>query len=89
MKSNPLSQDKNLQFLLTDIGGVWYMKKMSKKLLALKKYNISKKSQEKGDKIKRNIQTYNRNWNCWKFQIHWNMSEWVNPRSNFFIKKPI
>ena len=35
MKFKPLSQDKNHQFLLTDIGGSWYMKKMSKKLLPL------------------------------------------------------
>ena len=22
-------------------------------------------------------------WNDWKFQLHWNKLEWVNPRSNF------
>ena len=23
----------------------------------------------------------NQNWNDWKFQIHWNKFEWVNPRN--------
>ena len=23
----------------------------------------------------------NQSWNDWKFQIHWNKLEWVNPRS--------
>ena len=25
------------------------------------------------------MQTANQNWNNWKFQIHWNKLEWVNP----------
>ena len=32
-------------------------------------------------KIKINVYTDDRNWNDWKFQIHWNMLEWVDPRS--------
>ena len=24
----------------------------------------------------------NQSWNDWKFQIHWNKIEWVNPRSD-------
>ena len=66
-KSKPLSQDRKHQLLLTDIGGVWNMKKISNNLPPLKKQNISKKSQEKDDKIKKNLQTSNRNWNDWKF----------------------
>ena len=67
MKSKPLSQYKNLQLVLIDIDGVWFMKKMSKKLPPFKKHNLSKKSQEKDDNMKRNLQADNRNWNYWKF----------------------
>ena len=66
MKSKPLSQDKNHQLILTDIGGLWYMKKMSKNLTPLLKQKLSKKSQEKDDKIKSNIYASNRNWNYYK-----------------------
>ena len=30
----------------------------------------------------------NQDWNCWKFQIHWNKLEWVNPRSRNERKNP-
>ena len=50
-KSKPLSQDKNHQFLLADIGVVWYMKKMGEKITPPRKQKISKKSQEKDYKI--------------------------------------
>ena len=36
-KSKPLSQDRKHQLLLTDIGGVWNMKKISNNLPPLKK----------------------------------------------------
>ena len=42
---------------------------------------MSKKAQEKKDKIKRNIQISNKIWNDWNFQIHWNEIELINPRS--------
>ena len=63
---------------MTDIGGEWYIKN-SEKLTPLRKQKLSKKPQEKNEKIKRNIQTANRNCNDWKFQIHWTILEWVNP----------
>ena len=50
MKYKPLIQDKMHQFLLKYIGGSCYMKKMSKKLTPLLKYNLIKKPQEKYDK---------------------------------------
>ena len=28
----------------------------------------------------------NQIWNDWKFQIHWNKLEWVNPRSRIEVK---
>ena len=57
------------------------MKKMSKGLPPLKKKKPSKKSQEKDGKMKWKLHTANMNFNDWKFQLHWNKLEWVNPRS--------
>ena len=37
--------------------------------------------------MKRNIQTADQNWNNWKFQMHWNMLEWVHPRSKIVRKE--
>ena len=51
---------------------------MNKKIQPLKKQNLGKKSHEKEDEIKRNLQMSNKSWNDWKFQIHWNKVEWVN-----------
>ena len=65
---------------MTYIGGEWYMK------TTLRKMKRSKKAQDKYDIIKRNLQASNQNWNDWKFQIHWNMLEWVNPRSKILRK---
>ena len=80
-KSKTLSQDKKHQLPVTDIGVSWYMKQTSKNLPPLRKQKLSKKAQEKDDRIKSNKQAANSNWNDWRFQIHWNMIEWVNPRS--------
>ena len=76
-----LSQDKKQQKLLTEICGGWYMEKITKGLPPLRKQKLSKKSQEKYDKIKNKLYTDNRNWNDCKFQLHWNKLEWVNKRS--------
>ena len=46
------------------------MKKINKKLPPLNKRKLSKTSQEKEDKIKRNIQKENQGWNDFKFQIY-------------------
>ena len=62
---------------------------MIKKLPTLPKQKLSKKERERYDRIKRNLHTANWNWNDWKFQIHWEMLEWVNPRSKIVRKKPI
>ena len=55
--------------------------KINKKLPPLKKQQQRKISQDKEDKIERNLQMSNQTWNVWKFQIHWNKLEWVNPRN--------
>ena len=41
---------------------------------------LSKKSQEKEDKITK-LYEANNCWDDWKFQLHWNKLEWVNPIS--------
>ena len=42
----------------------------------------------KGVCNKTNVQMANQNWNDWKFQIHWNKHDWVNPRSHIEWKNP-
>ena len=32
--------------------------------------------------MKRRLTEINQYWNYWKFQIHWNKIEWVNPMSH-------
>ena len=55
---------------------------LSQNLPPLKENKLSKKSQKEEDKIKRRLTETNEEWNYWKFQIHWNKLEWVNPRSH-------
>ena len=62
------------------------MRKMGKNIPPLINKKLSKKSQEKDDKIKRNLQTADQNYNYCRFQIYWNMLEWVNPRSKIVGK---
>ena len=38
--------------------------------------------------MKRNLQMANQSCNYWKFRIHWNELEWVNPRSHIEVKNP-
>ena len=58
---------------------------MNKKQLPLKILNPITKAEEKYYKIIKK-QTDSWNWNDWKFQIDWNMLEWVNP-GNICSKK--
>ena len=77
---NPV-QMKKRKSILHVIGGGWYVDKLGQKLPLLKKRNLSKKCQKEEDKIKRRLTEANQEWNDWKFQIHWNKLEFVNPRS--------
>ena len=43
------------------------MNKFNEKLPLLKKSKLRKKAQENEDKIKRNLQMANQNWNDWRF----------------------
>ena len=73
---------------MTDIGGGWYMEKISRGLPPLKKTNLSKKAQERQDEIQKKLYEANRWWNDWKFQLHWNNLEWVDPKYNPRRVKP-
>ena len=46
------------------------MGKMTKWLPTIIKQALSKKAQEKNDKIENKLHTINRNWNYCKFQLH-------------------
>ena len=65
----PTCKVKRQYLLHANVGG-WYMKKLNEKLPPLKKRKTRKKSQEREDKIKINLQTADQNLNYWKFQIH-------------------
>ena len=82
------SREEN-QKLMTDIGGGWYLKKFARGLPPSKKEKISKKAQERQDVTQKKIYEANRWWNDWKFQLHWNKLEWVDPKSTPKIVKPI
>ena len=47
MKPKPLSQDLKHQKLLTEIGGGWYMEKMTKGLPPLRRQKLSKITRER------------------------------------------
>ena len=66
---------------MTDIGGWWYLKKCARGLPPLKRSKLSKKSQERQDYIQKKLYQSNRWWNDWRFQLHWNKLEWVDPKS--------
>ena len=74
--------------MITDIGGGWYLKKCEKGLTLLKRKKLSKKAQERHDLINRKLYESNRWWNDWNFQLHWNMLEWVDPKSTPKRVKP-
>ena len=63
------------------------MEKLVQKIPPLKKRKSSKKKEEENE-IKRKLTEANQAWHDWKFQIHWNKLEWVNPRSHDERKNP-
>ena len=54
-RPKPLSHNKNRQSLLHFIEGGWYINKLSKKILPLKKQKLNHKTNEKEDEMKRNL----------------------------------
>ena len=81
------TKEKN-QKLITDIGGGWYLEKCTKGLPPLKRTKLNKKAQKRDDLIKNKLFQYNMWWNDWIFQLHWNIIEWVDPKSIPKIFKP-
>ena len=64
------------------------MEKCAKGLPPLKITKLSKKAQKRDNLIKNKKIQSNRWWNDWKFQLHWNMLEWVDPKSTPKRVKP-
>ena len=62
------------------------MNKLGQNLPPLKKRKLSNNKKEEENKINRRLTGENQEWCVWKFQIHWNKLEWVNPRSCDEIK---
>ena len=58
--------------------------KSSKGITPLRRPKLSKKSQDKQDKIQKKLYEANKWWNDWRFQINRNKLEWVDP--NILIK---
>ena len=85
---NPLTTREKNQKLITDIGVRWYLEKCEKGQPPLKREKLSKKAQERYYLIKNKLFQYNMWWNYWKFQLHWNMLEWVDPKSTPKRVKP-
>ena len=54
----------------------------------LKTTKLSKKAQKRQDLIKNKLFQSNMWWNDWKFQLHWNMLEWVDTKTTPKIVKP-
>ena len=59
------------------------MEKLKQELPPLKKSKLSKKIQEEENKIKIKLIKASQEWCDWKFLIHWNKLEWLNPRSRY------
>ena len=58
------------------------MAKSARGLPPLKITKLRKKAQERQDYIQKKLYEANRWWNDWKFQLHWNKIEWVDPKYN-------
>ena len=58
------------------------MEKLGQKLPTLKKGKLNQKKEEENT-IKRRITEASQKCCDWKFQIHWNKLEWVNPRRRY------
>ena len=84
----PLTSREKNQKLIIDIGGGWYLEIFQKGLPPLKRTKLSKKAQKSYDLIKNRIFISNMWWNDWKFQLHWNMLEWVDPETTPKRVKP-
>ena len=83
-----LTPKQKLHKLMTDIGGGWYMEKITKVLTKLRRTELSKKAQENQDEVQKKLYEANKWCNDWKFQFHWQNLKWVNPTSLIKRDKP-
>ena len=60
----------------------WWMVygKSYKGIPPLRRTKLSKKAQENQYEIQKKLYEAHKWWNAWKFQLHWNNLEWVNPK---------
>ena len=72
---------------MIEIGGGWYMKIITNVLPSLGRPKLSKNHKRNMMKLKK-LYEANRHWNDWKFQLHWNKLEWVNPIINIKRQQP-
>ena len=86
--AKPLTSKEKNQKSITDFGGGWYLEKYKKGLPPLKRTKLGKKAQKSQDLTKNELFLSNMRWNDWKLQLHWNMLEWVNPKSTTKLVKP-
>ena len=72
---------------MAEIDGGWYMGKSAKGLTLLRRSTLIKQHNIRRMKL---IKLYEADkwWNDWKFQLHWQNLEWVNPRSQIKRNKP-
>ena len=59
---------------------------MTKGIPLIIKQTLSKKAQDKNDRIKSKLHTADSNLNYWKLQLNWNNLKWVNQRSKILRK---
>ena len=81
--TKPLIPKQKVQKLMTEIGGGWYMKQISKGITSLRRPKLSKYHKIRKMKFKIYIYEDNKWWNSCELQLHCHKLEWVNPRSKF------
>ena len=85
--TKPFIPRQNVQKLIIEISGGWYMEKIMKGLPPLRRQKLSKNHKRGRMKFKKLCEA-NRHWNYWKLQIYWHKVEWVSPRSQIKRKSP-
>ena len=65
------------------------MEKSARGLPPLRITKLSKKFKEREDGIQKKLYEANKRWNDWIFQLHWHKLEWVYPKYNPKIVKPL
>ena len=83
----PYDYRKKTQAKLRDIEGKFYISKLNYKPPPFNKPILMKEDQ-KIDDMKASLEKENYDWNGWKFQMHWNKLESVDPKRHNQKKIP-